>query len=93
MFGRWRIGLGHGGQDFQPDPLQIPPPPAVDDQTLRNGGQISPWFDRLYGLPPRKKADENLLGNIGGIGRIAQLAEQPALQPAMMIVIQRGQRR
>ncbi|KAG1434591.1 hypothetical protein G6F57_021516 [Rhizopus arrhizus] len=84
-----RISLQHR----QITALDLQPPPMVHQQTVRDGAQVSPRLAqrsvRRGGGVCRQQAHERVLRQIRRAMRIAQLQPQPAVQPGMMVAVQR----
>ncbi|KAG1243799.1 hypothetical protein G6F65_022178 [Rhizopus arrhizus] len=82
-------GFGLGGKGFQPRLLQAAPPPKVDAHAVGHLAQVSAGLLRvLEAAGARQQADECVVRQVGGIGRIAQTPVHPGEQPVVVIAVQ-----
>ncbi|MNZ65014.1 hypothetical protein D3C78_831960 [compost metagenome] len=77
------------GDGFQVGAFQLLATPVVDHQAARDGAQEGARGAQLQQVGAQQHAQEGVLRQVGGIGGVAQLAAQPAVQPAMVLAIER----
>ncbi|MCY1433403.1 hypothetical protein D9M71_494300 [compost metagenome] len=76
-------------QGFKVGAVQLFTAPVVDHQAPGDGAQERPGCIQLQQFAPLQQAHEGVLGQIRGIGGIAQLAAQPGVQPAVVMAVKR----
>ncbi|MDT4886344.1 hypothetical protein FQZ97_1226790 [compost metagenome] len=64
-------------------------PPMVDHQALGDGAQKGAWGSKFQAFATLQQAHEGVLGQVRGIGGVAQLAAQPSIEPAVMTAVER----
>ncbi|KAG1243333.1 hypothetical protein G6F65_022468 [Rhizopus arrhizus] len=89
------MGLGLLRQGFQPGPFQHLAADVVDQRALRHRGQKAARLPHAlqlgHGRGRSQQAEESVLCQVGGLGRHAQAAQQPAAQPTVMVAIEQAQ--
>ena len=75
-------------QRFQPGALQFPAAPVIDHEAIGDPAQIRARLANRHRLAVQQP-HEHILRQIGGIACVAELAPQPPLQPAMVVVVKR----
>lgn len=91
--GGGRLGHRHLGQGLAVGPLQLLATPVIDHQPTGHGAQEGARCVQLQCLALAQQAQEGVLRQVGGIRRVAQLAAQPGLQPAVVLAVQRLDRK
>ncbi|MNP18276.1 hypothetical protein D3C76_1107510 [compost metagenome] len=78
-FCRGTLCLRHMGQCLQVGPVQFLAAPVIDDQPTRYRAQERPRGVQLQVFVALQQADEGVMGQVCGIGGVAQLAAQPGV--------------
>lgn len=78
-------------QRLEIGPVQFLAPPVINYQPTRDRPQEGTWRIQLQVFATLQQAHEGILGQVCGIGGIAQLAAQPGMQPAVVVTVERLQ--
>ena len=89
LFCRRHLRLRQMGKGVEVGALQLLATPVVDHQATGDGAQERARGVQLDALGSEQYAQEGVLGQVRGIGGIAQPAAKPVVQPAVMVAVER----